>query len=365
LKRPVAVAFYPHHVEHLAPVCAMLGAPLVVCDSAGQERAVASYPRLEPVVVRNFAMPEGIRRVQRALRELDADVIFCSDLIARRTLRAYFRDWPAKPRVVHVPHGFSEKMQRWSRDIAFQDIALMLGRHAIDQLRAMGVTAAECTMVVAGNLRRAWYAQNRAFFTARRIAWGLPDDPRRTILYAPTWDDRIGSTSFFSAFTTLLEGVPRGSRLVVKLHPHLEQKAPQVTALCARAAGRDDVIVLRNCPLVLPILDVADVYIGDMSAMAYDYLGFDRPMFFLNQVANSARDPLYSRLFRCGATIGPADYAAIYATVEAGLADDRARFSAERAALDAYTHAPALDARALRDVLERLTAGAPPAWLAS
>jgi teichoic acid glycerol-phosphate primase len=363
LKRPVAVAFYPHHVEHLAPLCAMLDAPLVVCDSPGQVAAVESYPAIDAVLVRDFRLPEGIARVLDVLRKLEADVIFYSELIARTTLRAYFRTWAAKPRVVHCPHGFSEKMQLWSRDIAFQDIALMLGRHALDQLRAMGAAAPECTLIVAGNVRRAWFREQHAHFEQQRRAWGVADDARRTILYAPTWDDRIGSSSFFTAFNTLVDGVPAGSRLVVKLHPHLEQHAPAVSEVLARCAGRDDIVVLRNCPLVYPFLEAADVYIGDMSAMAYDFLGYDRPMFFLNQTANTARDPMFAYLFRCGTTIEPAQYADVYGIMQRALDTDRARHSAERAKLDAYTHAPALSRQDLRAALERATAGAAPAWL--
>lgn len=341
----------------------MLGAPLVVCDSPGQVAAVESYPAIDAVLVRDFALPEGIGRVLAVLRELGADVILYSELIMRTTLRAYFRTWPAKPRIVHCPHGFSEKMQLWSRDIADQDIALMLGQHALDQLRAMGATAPACTLIVGGNLRRAWFHAQHDFFVRQRRAWGVADDARRTILYAPTWDDRIGSSSFFTAFNTLVDGVPEGSRLLVKLHPHLEQKAPAVGAVLARCAGRDDVVVLRNCPLVYPFLEVADVYVGDMSAMAYDFLAWDRPMFFLNQTANTARDPMFARLFRCGTTLEPAQYARVYPIMADALATDRARHSAERAKLDAYTHAPALSPPALRAALERATAGPAPAWL--
>ena len=53
----------------------------------------------------------------------------------------------------------------------------------------------------------------------------------------------------------------------------------------------------------------------------------------------------------------------VYPIMADALATDRARPSAARAKLDAYTHAPALSPPALRAALERATAGPAPAWL--
>ncbi len=364
LARPaLAVAFFPHHVEHLAPVCGMLGVPMLACDSPGQRAALLSYPALSTDLIGGLRMPEGVERVVARIDELGPDVVLYSDLVARDALRRYFRGRRKVPRIVHVPHGFSEKRQPWARGIATQDVALMIGRHAIDQLASFGVERCEATLVVSGNLRRAWFDAHAAFFAGARRSWGLREDPRRTVLYAPTWDDAIGSSSFFGAVAALVAALPRDTRLVVKLHPHLERDAQAVTALLAPYAGRDDVVVLRGCPLVHPVLELADVYLGDMSAMAYDFLAWGRPMFFLNALEGTAHDPRGARLWGCGTAIAPSDFARSFDIVARGLEDDAARHAEARRALDAYTHAPPLDAPALAAAIDAATAGAPPAWM--
>ena len=363
-KRGAAVAFYPHHVEHLAPICALMDLPMITCDSPGQAAAIACYPDIRAVIVPGPKVADVIERMCATLREMEIGVVYYCDLIERPALRRYFRDRAAPPRVVHCPHGFSEKRQLWARQVAFQDVALLSGRHSVDQLAQMGVDRPECTILLAGDRRRLYFQQHRDFFARKRTAWGVPhDDSRRTILYAPTWDDRIGSSSFFSAFAAMTEHVPQGSRLIVKMHPHLEKKSDEVGKAVARCAGRDDVVIVRNCPLVHPFLECADVFVGDMSALAYDFLAYNRPMFFLNQAAGSAQDPAESLLFQCGTTIEPRRYAEVYASIEQDSQHDATRFARARHALDEYTYLPARPPSELRAAIAEVLRGDAPAWM--
>ena len=149
---------------------------------------------------------------------------------------------------------------------------------------------------------------------------------------------------------------------MLKLHPHAEAQAPLVDRLVALAA-RPGIVVLRNESLVFPWLERADAYVGDMSSLAYDFLAYDRPMVFLNRAAGSAADASGSRLFACGAVLGPERYAEAYATIEAMRADDRARYGALRAALDRDLHPPEVTAADVKAGLERACAGPAPDWM--
>ena len=48
----------------------------------------------------------------------------------------------------------------------------------------------------------------------------------RTLLYAPTWQDADGATSFFTHLDKVLADVPAHWNVIVKVHPLLEQRNP-------------------------------------------------------------------------------------------------------------------------------------------
>lgn len=359
----VAVAFHPHHVDHLAPWCALLDSPLLVCDGPGQREAVRCYPELKVAGVLDVTTATGLARMITDIRELRPETVLYSHLFDRTTLRELFGARRDSPRVVHCPHGFSEKRQDYARRIAEQDVALLYGRYALDQLVTLGVRALSCAVVLTGNVRHAYYLAHRTFFRRQLDGLGIHDGHRRpTILYAPTWNDAVGSSSFFSAFALLAQNLPAGWRLIVKTHPHQEYEAAEMDRLLLQCRGHGDIHVIRNSPLTFPVLDVADVYVGDMSSLAYDFLVFDRPMFFLNQTAGTIGDARDARLFRCGTRIDPDQYADIYPIIDQALAGDAA-YSAARAELYGYTHAERTSDSALRARIEAACAGPAPPWL--
>ena len=120
---------------------------------------------------------------------------------------------------------------------------------------------------------------------------------------------------------------------------------------------------MRANPLCYPFLDLADAYVGDMSSLAYDFLAYDRPMFFTNATAGSATDAAESRLFDCGTVIPPERYDALYRVVDEAWTTDAERFGEKRAALDAYTHAAPRDDDDLRDEMVEILAGVAPSWM--
>ncbi|HEY2864171.1 MAG TPA: CDP-glycerol glycerophosphotransferase family protein [Casimicrobiaceae bacterium] len=363
ISRGVAVAFHPHHIDHLAPWCAILDVPMLVCEAPGQRDAAQCYPGLKLVGMHDVTTPGGLAHMIDAVRELRPRVVLYSHLFDRQTLRDLFGAGRASPRIVHCPHGFSEKRQDYATRIAQQDVALLYGQHALDQLGALGVASMSCKVVLTGNVRRGYYLAHRNFFRSQLNRFGLQEgDGRRTILYAPTWNDAVGSSSFVSAFTSFAQKLPAGSRLVVKTHPHQEYEAAELDRLLADYRGRDDIQVLRNNPLTFPLLDMADVYVGDMSSLAYDFLVFDRPMYFLNQTAGGIADARESRLFRCGTPIDPSGYADIYSIIESTLEKDAA-FSGARAELYRYTHAPGVSEAGACAQIAAACGGPAPRWL--
>ena len=360
----LAIAWYPHHVEHLAPWCEIMGVPMLLADSPGLFAATRCYPGLDVAWAHGVRMPAGRDPFARAIRERRPGVVYCSDLFDRPVLRDMLGGGGDAPRVVYVPHGFSEKRQDWARATALQDVAVLYGRHAFDQLDAWGVAGELHRYLLSGNVRRAYYRRHAAWFEGELDRLGIAGDhPGRTLLYAPTWNDAIGSSSFFGAFAAIARRIPADWRLVVKLHPHSERFAATIDEIVHLCRGRD-LHVVRNSPLTFPLLDLADAYVGDMSSLAYDYLACGRPMFFTNPTSGTSRDAAGSRLFACGTTIAPERYDDVWRIVDDAWPTDAGRYGEARAALDRYTHAPERSVDDLRAEMSDLTRGPPPPWMA-
>jgi hypothetical protein len=359
----LAVAWHPHHVEHLAPWCALLDMPLLLADVPSLDAIAGDYPGVRFERMPGVVIPERVDGLAQTIAIRAPRVVFYSELFARRLLRPMFGNRPDPIRVVYVPHGYSEKRQDWARTTAFQDVAVLYGEAAYDQLVAFGVAGDLNRYVLSGNLRREWHARHASFFRARLAALGLDGPPpARTLLYAPTWQDAIGSSSFFAAFQAFVDGLPAGWRLLVKLHPHLERASAAVDALAARARGRD-VRLLRGQALCYPFLDIADAYVGDMSSLAYDYLAYGRPMFFTNPTAGTAGDAAGSRLYGCGTVVAQDRYDDLYRIVDDAWNDDAERYGMARVALDAYVHAAGREPADVAAEMEAMLAGPAPAWM--
>ena len=83
----LAIAWYPHHVEHLAPWCEIMGVPMLLADSPGLFAATRCYPGLDVAWAHGVRMPAGRDPFARAIRERRPGVVYCSDLFDRSVLR--------------------------------------------------------------------------------------------------------------------------------------------------------------------------------------------------------------------------------------------------------------------------------------
>jgi CDP-glycerol glycerophosphotransferase (TagB/SpsB family) len=125
----------------------------------------------------------------------------------------------------------------------------------------------------------------------------------KTILYAPTWQDSENSTSFFQVAETLIQQLPSDVLFLIKLHPNLE-KDIRILQFVLQNESHPNIRFLSGFTPVYPILERADLYLGDMSSVGYDFLSFNRPMFFFNPTSRDPSDPgLY--LHQCGQTLLP------------------------------------------------------------
>lgn len=293
-----------HYLDHLAPVCKLMDVPIMLTDDLDIYAAKKYYPDIEVI-----SLP--FEEFQPDLLASNYDVLYYSDLWHRDTFKQKFEDLNAKyhkkMRGVHCPHGFSDKAF-YLKKAAFEDITLVYGQHMLDLFRNNGVLDVLHAYVVVGNLRYHYYKKHKEFFDkiAHEEVFSKFEKQQPIILYAPTWKDLEQTTSFFDAADELFEQLPDEYNLLVKLHPQLELND---TAAYYRILGKyekqPNLLFIKDIPIVYPLLAQTDIYIGDASAVGYDFLVFNRPMFFLNmQQRDSEKDPLMF-LTQCGTEILP------------------------------------------------------------
>ncbi len=261
-----------HYIDHLAPFCSLLGCPLIVCEPSVAALCRAYYPELEVCEV-------GVRELKNCFPET---VIACDN---RALLRQALRGWiPEKFRMLWLPHGLSDKgwKQPFFETLQEEDGLLVYGQRMRDVLQAKQV---QVPCVSVGNFRKVYFEKHRQFYTK------LMDEKfgaKEFVLYAPTWEDSEGNGTFWEAIKSL-----RTENLLIKLHPNTERKYMLALTQCKAR-------FLENFPPVYPVLERTNVYIGDMSSIGYDFLCYERPLFFVRKhKTDPATDPS-AFLMRCG-----------------------------------------------------------------
>lgn len=306
-----------YYLDHLAPFCSLIKCPFITCEGTIAEKAHQYYPDLE-------ILQENVLEVK-----LPKTVIACEEGAA---LKCAFPNQKFKN--IWLPHGNSDKGWKCCtfEVLRGQKVALVYGPKMIDLLTAMKVYP---KAIQIGNFRRHYFNRHKEFYqkiVEEEITSHLPKG-KRTILYAPTWEDRENNGSFWSVFPSLASAVPDDCNLIVKPHPNTVQLYGARLEAAIGKYGKKNIFVLTEYFPIYPLLNICDAYIGDMSSIGYDFLSFNRPMYFINPSNRDPSDPgLY--LFRCGQEVQEAHWPQVFNLQEKG------DFSKIRKETYDYTFAP-------------------------
>src|SRR5690606_10270933 len=132
--------------------------------------------------------------------------------------------------------------------------------------------------------------------------------------------------------------LPNDYNLIVKLHPRLElDDVVQFYSILGKYEQQPNILFLKDYPLVFPLLAHSDIYLGDMSSVGYDFLTFDKPLFFINKQNRAPETDRGLYLFRCGSVINPDQLGKLYQIIEKNLQHDKVSFSAQRQQVWDYT----------------------------
>ncbi len=267
--------------------------PLVLTDEDLVEKARLYYPDLELLYWNCLEAPFEVVRTFDTLfystpRCMFDEVFFIAEASLGKKIRT-----------IWLPHGNSDKghVSGFMEGLKNEELLLVYGPKMIDFLNAKNVFKPCITL---GNFRLEYYRRHQTFYDT--LIQNLPP-AKKTILYAPTWQDGENSSSFFEASHHLIEELPSDVLLLIKLHPNLE-KDIRVLQFILQNENHPNVRFLTGFTPVYPVLEKADLYLGDMSSVGYDFLTFNRPMFFFNPTQRDSSDQgLY--LHQCGSTLEP------------------------------------------------------------
>ena len=325
-----------HYIDHLAVVCNIMDIPLLFIEENDYAFGNKYYPDIKTQLIDYQDLtPEYLIT--------HYDVLFMSDLWDREVFHEKYRTLEEKHqkalRHVHCPHGFSDK-GFYLKKCAREDITLIYGQNMLDLIQHQDASHHLNQYVISGNYRYTYFKEHRAFYDAiianEILAHFAKKQP--IILYAPTWMDLEESTTFFDSYNYLLDNLPENYNLIVKLHPRLElDDAAQCYHIMGKYRDKPNILFLKDFPLIYPLLAITDIYLGDTSSVGYDFLPFNKPMFFLNKRKRSPQTDRSLYLFRCGVDIKPDAYPLIYRIIEASLPHDQARFGAIRKEVYNYT----------------------------
>lgn len=265
-------------LDHLATLASLLDIPLFLTDYELYEQSLIFYP----FTTIHLIEESTILSVLAA-----ADFVFVSCKHFSTELSATLKFFYKKsPRFCYCPHGNSDKgWQRGSKDLLQkQDLSLVYGSVMLKKLKQTSVLSSLNAICITGNYRAIYYQKHKDFYDtlAKQKIFSNLNAKYPTLLYAPTWNDEEQNSSFFSHSRSLLKNIPTATNVLIKLHPSIERDHPfAADELIDQIKEPSHLFVVKNFPLIYPLLSHIDALISDVSSIGYDFLYFNRPLFLI------------------------------------------------------------------------------------
>lgn len=267
---------HPHYLDHLGILCITLNLPLIITEHSTLETAKQFYPDLDCHLM-------DLQDLSVKFLADHFDVIFESGHRWAAELLPLFDLFFQKPmRIVYCPHGNSDKGHSYQNPIP-KDLSLYYGSHMYQHLAKTRALLQLSGLVRTGNYRAAYYRARETFYH-QLLSPHLNIDPScKTVFYAPSWPDGENPSSFLSCSERVIEEVGQFFNLIIRWHPFLGEMYPaQTEQLKFRYTGKKRISFLNDFPCIYPILQNTDLYLGDFSSIGYDFLEFNRPLFFFD-----------------------------------------------------------------------------------
>lgn len=258
-------------LDHLMPLCHLWNIPLLCTDAWVATCAQTFYPPTQLIM----ADHESFQQQLSAFRTF-VTVEPCRLHPEALQFGSYL--YRGEGKTVAGFHGNPSKFREeyWIERYVDEDTVLVYGQYLIDYFQKKGVWQRLKQTVRIGNVRKTFYEAHKPFFDAAIKPYLFPVSDKETVLWAPTWSYPDPP----SGYEAILDNVPSDLQLFVKWHPFMHRLYPQeVASLQEHYAAAENIRFLDEVPLIYPLIEKADYYIGDSSSVAFDFLSLDRPVF--------------------------------------------------------------------------------------
>jgi CDP-glycerol glycerophosphotransferase (TagB/SpsB family) len=257
-----------HHIDHLAPFCSLINVPLILNNEVTLSLAQEYYTNL---CIDSFT---DILYAESILKNFDA--IFTCLGKALIDPIFYFDEHRLKKKILSIwlPHGNSDKDHLEA--LNGEKIILSYGKQMSDILTKKDVLAKVYQKINVGNYRAFYFEKHKKFYDKLLKKELSFNNKNEIVLYAPTWNE----PNWDKDLKTVIKNKPDGINLLIKLHPNTLSK-PLATAIKIEHEEDDSIKFIDHIPTIYPILDKCDYLITDHSSIAYDFLYFQKPIYFI------------------------------------------------------------------------------------
>ena len=299
-----------NHLDHLSPIAYLMNVPMLIDEEFLIDTMQRYYPQVETVYVDHHA-----KILETIANNFDFLFVSCSnyradlsplfEIIFRKNIHFWY-----------CPHGNSDKMYKQFEN---QEFVFIYGNQMKERLNKAGYYHTYDGIVRTGNYRLYFYRKYQEFYDrlVEKDIFSKLSKKNRTILYAPTWIDQEKNSSYFDITHSMIDQLPDNYNLIIKIHPWMvHQKAGYIAHIEECCNDRPNLSVLPLYPLIYPILKRTDIYLGDFSSVGYDFLYYNRPMFFF-EPKNRIKTRSYSNyLHCCGIVIPQSYYSSLFSFIE-------------------------------------------------
>lgn len=267
------------HLDHLAFLCALLKMPLIISDANIYGTAKEFYPQV------SLAYHDYLQLSADFLARFDT-IFECGKFWTLELSPIFELFYQKKMRFICCPHGNSDKGSALNlQHIPLEfDVMLTYGDHMHQLITKTGTLNDQCALICMGDLRYQFYLKHRSHFDrlASNKIFQRFSNKKPYVLYAPTWNSEESPSSFLHVSESIIKQLSSDYHLIIKLHPLLEEHEPGLTwHFIGKYEDHPDILILREFPAIFPILEKIDLYLGDFSSIGYDFLRYNRPMFFI------------------------------------------------------------------------------------
>lgn len=185
---------------------------------------------------------------------------------------------------VQIFHGTSDKTYNLNREIVNYDLVCLSGTKMLRDMEKRRLNRkGQC--IVTGNPKTDLIF-NKSYDRNEEIRKLGLDPDKINVLYAPTWMDKMGNSSFRKFGLRLANYFPEEYQLTIKLHPNLHRyKDDLVKRLKGSIKNKRNILLLEKRNQIyniVPVLAASDILITDVSGVSHEYIAFLRPMIFFD-----------------------------------------------------------------------------------